>query len=147
VVSARLLRTADLFGLHDLVAMDVADQRGRWQSWSGIVSWWLLVPFGAVGWWRMRRRTGLMLLAPVISVFATAAVFYGAHRLRAPIEPVVALCAAVAIATSRIGHQTIDRLMARQGRVAAGTNAAGGGRWPAAPRGTSEHRAVASPRP
>jgi hypothetical protein len=111
VVGARLLRTADLYGLHDLVTLDVGDRRGRLASWSGIVCWWLLAPFSVVGWWRLRRRCGYLLLAPVISVFATAALFYGAHRLRAPMESVVVVCAAYALTTSTIGRRTIDRIL------------------------------------
>ncbi len=133
VVSARLLRTADLFGLEDLVATDVADRRGRWQSWSGIISWWLLAPFAAVGWWRLRRPSGAILLAPVISVFVTAALFYGAHRLRAPMEPIVVVCAATCFVQSGIGCRTIDRLQPRW------ISAVGGGRWLAAARETSAH--------
>ncbi len=109
VVSARLLRTADLYGVHDLVTLDVGDRRGRVASWSGIVSWWLLAPFAVVGWWRLRRRCGYVMLAPVTSVFATAALFYGAHRLRAPMEPVVVVCAACALTACSVGRRTIDR--------------------------------------
>ena len=112
VVAARLLRTVDLYGLHDLVLIDMADQRGRVQSWGGILSWWLLAPLAAVGWWRSRRRCGWILLAPAISVFATAAVFYGAHRLRAPLEPVVVICAAMAMAGSALGQRLIGRVLA-----------------------------------
>ena len=111
VVGARLLRTADLYGLDDLVLIDMADQRGRIPSWSGIISWWLLAPLAMVGWWRNRRRCGWILLAPAISVFATAAIFYGAHRLRAPLEPVVVVCAAMAIAGSAVGQRWIGRLL------------------------------------
>ncbi|MEI7618226.1 MAG: glycosyltransferase family 39 protein [Actinomycetota bacterium] len=112
VVAARLLRTVDLYGLHDLVLIDMADQRGRVQSWGGILSWWLLAPLAAVGWWRSRRRCGWILLAPAISVFATAAIFYGAHRLRAPLEPVVVICAAMAMAGSALGQRLIGRVLA-----------------------------------
>ena len=111
VVGARLLRTADLYGLDDLVFLDVADQRGRVPSWSGIISWWILAPIAVVGWWRNRRRCGWILIAPAISVFATAAVFYGAHRLRAPLEPVVVVCAAMAIAGSALGQRLIERVL------------------------------------
>jgi 4-amino-4-deoxy-L-arabinose transferase-like glycosyltransferase len=111
VVGARLLRTADLYGLDDLVVIDMADQRGRIQSWSGIITWWLLAPLAMVGWWRNRRRCGWILIAPAVSVFATAAVFYGAHRLRAPLEPVVVVCAAMAIAGSALGQRLIERVL------------------------------------
>ncbi|MUH51653.1 MAG: hypothetical protein F2789_10625 [Actinobacteria bacterium] len=97
VVAARLLRTADLYGLPDLVRMDVADERARWASWSGIVCWWLLAPFALVGLWRSRRTVGWLLCPPLLAGVLTAALFYGAHRLRSPMEPVVVVCAAIGI--------------------------------------------------
>jgi hypothetical protein len=109
VVAARLLRSADLYGLSDLVRFDVGEERARWASWTGIVSWWLLAPFAALGWWRQRRRNGWILISPVIGVVVTTIAFYGAHRLRSPMEPVVVICAAVAIADVRPIRLAIDR--------------------------------------
>ena len=100
VVAARLLRSADLYGLGDLVRFDVGEERARWASWAGIASWWFLAPLAMMGWWRQRRRNGWILIAPVIGVLITSVVFYGAHRLRSPMEPVVVLCAAVGVAHS-----------------------------------------------
>ena len=109
VVAARLLRSADLYGLGDLVRFDVGEERARWASWAGIVSWWLLAPVAAVGWWKQRRRNGWILIAPVIGVVVTTIVFYGAHRLRSPMEPVVVLCAAVALCAWSPVRSAIDR--------------------------------------
>ena len=97
VVGARLLRGGDLYGLHDLVRMDVGDERPRWASWGGIVSWWLLTPLAVFGWWKGRRRSGWILAAPVINAGVTVVLFYGAHRLRSPLEPVVVVCAAMGL--------------------------------------------------
>jgi 4-amino-4-deoxy-L-arabinose transferase-like glycosyltransferase len=113
VVAARLLRSADLYGLGDLVRFDVGEERARWASWAGIVSWWLLAPLAAVGWWRQRRRNGWILIAPVIGVVVTTIVFYGAHRLRSPMEPVVVLCAAVALGEWSPIRSAIDRWSTR----------------------------------
>jgi membrane protein required for beta-lactamase induction len=40
-----------------------------------------------------------VLAAPAVAVVVTTAAFYGLHRLRSPIEPVVVICAAMAIAS------------------------------------------------
>ena len=112
VVAGRLLRTADLYGIDDLMQLDAGDQRPHWASWSGIVSWWALAPMAALGWWRRRRRAGsFILLAPVISVVVTAAMFYGAHRLRSPMEPVVVVCAAMGLVGTRVGTRLVNRLL------------------------------------
>ena len=97
VVAARLLRAADLYGLDDLVRFDVGEERMRWASWAGIVSWWLLAPLAVWGWFRQPRRHRWVTAAPAIGVFVTTVLFYGGHRLRSPLEPVVVICAAVAI--------------------------------------------------
>jgi hypothetical protein len=44
----------------------------------------------AARWW---------LLVPCIAVLLTALLFYGAHRIRAPAEPVVVILAAVSAGT------------------------------------------------
>ena len=98
VVAARLLRAADLYGVGDLVRFDVGEERAKWASWAGIVCWWFLAPLAVLGWWRQRRSNGWILLAPAVGVLITTVVFYGAHRLRSPMEPVVIICAAVALA-------------------------------------------------
>ena len=114
VVVGRLLRTADLYGIDDLILLDAGDQRPRWASWSGIVGWWALAPMAALGWWRRRRIAGsFILLVPVISVVVTAALFYGAHRLRSPMEPVVVVCAALGLVGTRFGARLVDRVLDR----------------------------------
>ncbi len=106
VVVARVARTLDLSGLDSLVAQDVGEERWRWASWAGIVSWWVLAPLavaGGVHRWRDTRvdrtgRAGLwLLLVPVVSVFVVTVVFYGAHRIRSSLEPTVVVLAAVAV--------------------------------------------------
>ncbi|MEI7618413.1 MAG: glycosyltransferase family 39 protein [Actinomycetota bacterium] len=98
VVAARLLRAADLYGVRDLVRFDVGEERAQWASWAGIACWWFLAPLAVVGWRRQRPANGWILLAPAVGVLITTVVFYGAHRLRSPMEPVVVICAAVALA-------------------------------------------------
>jgi hypothetical protein len=40
-----------------------------------------------------------VLLAPGVSVAITTVLFYGGHRIRSPLEPVVAVLAGVAVAS------------------------------------------------
>ena len=110
VVLARVARTLDLYGLDSLVAQDVGEERWRWASWAGIVSWWALFPLavaGAVRQWRssrpgvadepVHRRRWWLLMCPVVSVFVITVVFYGAHRIRSSMEPTVVVFAALAL--------------------------------------------------
>ncbi len=97
VVAARVGRTIDMYGLHDLVFQDVGEERWRWASWSGIFSFWLLAPAAVFGLARVRRRARWLLLGPVLTVTVTAVVFYGAHRIRSSAEPTVVIGAAVAL--------------------------------------------------
>lgn len=101
VVLARLARTADLYGLGNLVHQDVGEERDRWASWAGIVSWWVLAPIAAAGMWRIGRRSARdawVLMMPVVTVVVTTMVFYGAHRIRSPLEPSLVVAAAMVIA-------------------------------------------------
>lgn len=97
VVVARLGRTLDLYGLDNLVFQDVGEERWRWASWAGIVSFWVLAPAAVVGLVRLRRRERRLLLVPIVVVLITTVVFYGAHRIRSSAEPSIVIAAAVAI--------------------------------------------------
>lgn len=101
VAAARLGRLVDAYGLTDLVAADTGEERDEWAVWAGVVGWWLLAPMAVVGWWRSRRQFGLILGTPAIAVLTTAIVFYGAHRLRSPVESAIVVAAALFIV--RIG--------------------------------------------
>ena len=105
VIGARIGRTLDLYGLRDLVAQDVGEERYRWASWAGIVSWWALAPCAAIGLWRMDRRWRRLLLLPVGSVLLTTVVFYGGHRIRSSLEP-VAIVAAAALVARILEHRS-----------------------------------------
>jgi 4-amino-4-deoxy-L-arabinose transferase-like glycosyltransferase len=99
VVAARLGRSVDLFGLDRLVDQDEGEERYRWASWAGIVAWWVLAPLAVMGVRRIDRVSRRLLLVPVVTVLITTVLFYGAHRIRSPLEPTVVVGAAVAIAT------------------------------------------------
>jgi 4-amino-4-deoxy-L-arabinose transferase-like glycosyltransferase len=97
VVAARVGRSLDLYGLDSLVAQDVGEERYRWASWAGIVSWWVLAIAASFGLRRMDSRTRWLMLLPCITVAVTTVVFYGGHRIRSSMEPIVVVAAAVAI--------------------------------------------------
>ena len=100
VALARLGRAVDVFKVDNLVHQDVGEEKARWASWAGIVSWWILAPLAGIGIARSRRRDATVLLVPVVVVFITSIAFYGAHRLRLPIEPIVVLGAAIFFGSS-----------------------------------------------
>ncbi len=98
VVAARAGRLLDVYGIGSLVTLDVGEEKARWAVWAGIVAWWLLAVVAICGWVVLARNhisARWWLLVPCIAVLLTALLFYGAHRIRAPAEPVVVLLAAV----------------------------------------------------
>jgi len=125
VVTARVLRTADLYGIDTLLESDVGDERPRWAAWTGIASWWVLAPLAIGGWFLLPRRSRWLFILPPVIVFAVASVFYGGHRIRSTLEPVVVLCAAVTLVA------VWDTARARSGR-------SDGGPAPDAPQGPAK---------
>lgn len=111
VIAARLGRIVDVYGLESQVRMDVGENKDEWAVWAGIGSFWVLA-VGAVAGWRQaaRRRWAARwwLAVPVVAVVITTVVFYGAHRIRAPAEPVIVVLAAVWLA-SRSARHTEER--------------------------------------
>ena len=109
VVAARVGRSLDLYGLDRLVDQDEGEERYRWASWAGIVAWWALAPLAVVGLRRIERSARRLLLVPVFTVAVTTVLFYGAHRIRSPLEPTVVVAAATAISAwlmARSGART-----------------------------------------
>jgi hypothetical protein len=101
VVAARVGRGLDVVGLDNLVDADVGEERPRWASWTGILCWWALAVLAVFGALVLPSTARVVLLAPVVGVLVTTIVFYGGHRIRTPIEPVVAVLAGVAIGSRR----------------------------------------------
>ena len=97
VAVKRVGRTLDLFALGNLVHEDVGEDRERWASWAGIVSFWVLAPLAAFGAVKTRRRDRAVLLIPVMIVLATTVAIYGGHRIRSSAEPAIVVFAAIAI--------------------------------------------------
>jgi 4-amino-4-deoxy-L-arabinose transferase-like glycosyltransferase len=98
VLTARVARLFDLYGLRNLVFQDVGEERQAWVSWLGIVCFWLLAPLSAMGLRRVARRHLAVLLVPVAAAVVTSLMLYGAHRMRIGAEPVVVVGAAVVVA-------------------------------------------------
>lgn len=97
VVLARVGRSLDLYGVHDLIKGDVGEERPRLWAWAGVPAFWALAiaaPFGAR---RVGRRQRWLLLLPVATVLFTTVVFYGGHRIRSSAEPTLVLLAALAV--------------------------------------------------
>lgn len=97
VALERVGRTLDLFALDNLVHQDVGEDRERWASWVGIVSFWLLAPVAGFGAILTRRRDRAVLLIPVVIALATTIMVYGGHRIRSSAEPTIVVLAAIAI--------------------------------------------------
>jgi hypothetical protein len=97
VVIARIGRTLDVYDPGGMVHGDVGEERERPLAWAGVMSFWLLAPFAVAGFCRMRRSHIAVLLMPVAVVAVTTVVFYGGHRIRSSLEPVIVLSAAVAL--------------------------------------------------
>jgi hypothetical protein len=97
VVAARVARTLDLYGLDNLVRQDVGEERARWASWAGIVSFWWMAVASALAVRRLARRHRWLLALPVGVVRFTTVMFYGGHRIRSSAEPTLVLLTAVAI--------------------------------------------------
>lgn len=94
VLLARLGRTLDLVGWEYALDEDVRDGRPRLGSTLGIAAFLGLTPLAVVGIRRWRGAERAVLLAPVAVVAVTTLAFYGGHRIRSPMEPVVVVAAA-----------------------------------------------------
>ena len=105
VAVARVARSLDLYQLSNLVHSDVGEEKAEWAVWSGMACWYVLAPLAAVGLARTRRRERDILLVPVVIVLITSIAFYGSHRLRLSLEPVVVVGAAAAIVTLLQSHR------------------------------------------
>jgi peptidoglycan/LPS O-acetylase OafA/YrhL len=76
-----------------------------------------------VGLHHLRRRDRWLLLAPVVTVVATALLFYGAHRIRSPLEPALVILAAVSLVgwTHHLGRGRLLATVRSEGTTDAAT--------------------------
>ena len=104
VVAARVGRALDVYGLDSLIALDRGEEKAVWAVWVGIVMFWVLAMASVVGWIALgrpddeapeRSRARWWLAVPIAAVLLTTVLFYGAHRIRAPVEPVLVVLGAV----------------------------------------------------
>jgi 4-amino-4-deoxy-L-arabinose transferase-like glycosyltransferase len=93
----RVGRSLDVFALHNLVHGDVGEDRERWASIAGILSFWVLAPLAVYGAVHSRRRDRAILLIPIAIAFAATVLIYGGHRIRSAAEPAIVILAAIAI--------------------------------------------------
>ena len=101
VLAARVLRTLDVYGLHDLVKGDAREGRTRWVVWAAIGTFWLTASAALLGVRRPRRRDRWLVLLPIALVLTTTVIFYGGHRIRSSAEPSLVLLAAFGLAHLR----------------------------------------------
>ncbi len=100
VVAARVGRIADLFHARQQAHLDVyLENTTSWVAFWGVYTFYPMALLAVVGAVVLRRRRTVVfpLLAPVVSVLVTAALFYAATRFRATAEGALCLLAAVAL--------------------------------------------------
>jgi 4-amino-4-deoxy-L-arabinose transferase-like glycosyltransferase len=107
VVAARVARTVSLFH-----PWETNSGRDPGVQNAGVVMYFLLVPLGLYGAVLLRRRRATLwpLLAPVVMVIVTAALFYGFLRFRQPAEISLVVLAGVALdgLAARLGARPSD---------------------------------------
>jgi hypothetical protein len=99
VVGARVGRMWDVFRPVQTAQFDWLEGRGRLAGWSSLLTYLAVLPLAIAGVFvvRVRARPLLPLLAIVVTVAITGAVFYGALRFRVPADVVLIVLAAVTI--------------------------------------------------
>jgi 4-amino-4-deoxy-L-arabinose transferase-like glycosyltransferase len=116
VIMAREGLAWSVFRPRLMVDYNKGEGREAWVSWIGLVVYYLLVPLAVAGGIALRRRGVplLPLLAQVVIVLITVALFYGLVRFRIPAEITIVVLAAVALdaIVSRTWPPRPDRLPA-----------------------------------
>jgi len=117
VMAARVGRITGLFRPRQEAHLDVyLENTTQWVSTWGLYSYYPMAVLAIVGAVVLRRRREVVfpLLAPVVSVLVTVALFYAATRFRATAEGALCLLAAVAVdaALNRFAPGTSSRVPA-----------------------------------
>jgi hypothetical protein len=100
VVAARVGRITGVYEPRQEAQLDVfLENSEQWVSDSGLVAYYLMAGLAVVGAvvLRHRREAVLPLVAPIVTVIVTVAMFYAATRFRATAEGALCVLAAVAI--------------------------------------------------
>jgi hypothetical protein len=100
VMAIRIGRTWNLYDPAFMVRFTGPEGRELPVSWAGLAGYYLLVPLAVAGAAVLRRRERPLwpLLATVVTVTVTSALFYGHIRFRTPAEVALVVLAAVALA-------------------------------------------------
>jgi 4-amino-4-deoxy-L-arabinose transferase-like glycosyltransferase len=119
VVAARIARTWGLYRPVDMVGYEVNENKERWVSWAGLISFYpVLVAAiaGAVILLRRRKRYALWIVCvPLLTTTIVVAVASGQVRHRAVAEPSLTILAAVAVAAAVAGRRGPARSAAESG--------------------------------
>ncbi len=117
VMGARVARLWSVGWVGQMATVNTFEGRPKWASITGVVSFWVLVPFAAAGAViaRCRRLTVWPLLMLPVLVTGVAAWYYGSVRFRLPAEITLVVLAAL----------TLSELWGLR-RAPATVNAAGG---------------------
>ena len=109
VVAARIGRVWGVYRPMDMVHLNTGEGRPKAASRLAIYSWFGLAVLGSYGLWVLHRRRGpwVLLLLPVASVTAVAALTYGIPRFRLSAE--VALIPAAAVALVHLASRVAGR--------------------------------------
>jgi len=102
VVAARIARTWGLFRPVDMVGYEINENKERWVSWAGLISYYPVLGAaiaGAVILLRRRKRYALWIACvPLLTTTFVVALASGQVRHRAVAEPSLTILAAVAVA-------------------------------------------------
>jgi 4-amino-4-deoxy-L-arabinose transferase-like glycosyltransferase len=99
VVGARIGRAFDVFRPFQTVDFGAREGRPREAAITGLVLYWLMIPFAIAGALLLRSRRTLLwpLVVPFGVVVVTVALGYGITRFRVPAEPSIVVLASVGL--------------------------------------------------
>lgn len=120
VMAARVGRIYHVYEPFDTVRYDIAfEDRGAWQSWSGLWFFYATVPLAIYGAVLLRRRHIPIspLVGVIVGVGFTAAVTFGITRFRGPAD--LAMCMLAAVAIDRLWARYLDKVPAGEASASA----------------------------
>jgi hypothetical protein len=99
IVAIRELRTWSVWSPRQEVYLNTGEGDVHWVSWASIVSTWITIPIGILGFLALRRRDRPVwpFVAQVVLVAFTAAAFYGLARFRISADVAFVIGAGVAL--------------------------------------------------
>jgi hypothetical protein len=99
VVLVREARTWSVWSPHQEMYLNTGEGDPHWVSWASMISYWITVPIGILGWIALRRRDRPTwpFVAQVVLVGFTAAAFYGLARFRISADVALVIGAGIAL--------------------------------------------------